>query len=383
MRLTFGLAALLIMASPAGLAATSDAPIAVTPENFPRAESDLRFSIAVRTAGVGKFFHERAPAPLDKQTVPHAERDVLNSNAVFDLDAGPVTIVLPDPGERYLSLQIIDEDGYTDAFDYGAGTHVLSKEKLGTRYALAALRIAVNPGDPQDLAAANALQDAVKVDQPNGPGVFQVPDWDAQSQIDVRTGLRVLAGTLPDTKGLAGARGKIDPIRRLIGSAVAWGTPPETDVLALDRTPKDNSGGAVYRVTLNDVPADGFWSVSVYNDRGFFSPNSQKAYSLTGATAKRGPDGDYTIQFGGCEASVVNCLPTPPEWDLAVRLYRPKPEALNGGWDFPRLALVPPPAPPPLPPPQTVKAAPSIRPAVDTTPTKPAKPAQKPKVTRP
>lgn len=80
---------------------------------------------------------------------------------------------------------------------------------------------------------------------------------------------------------------------------------------------------------------------------------------------------------------MVNCLPTPPEWDLAVRLYRPKPEALNGGWDFPRLALVPPPAPPPLPPPQTVKAAPPIRPAVDTTPTKPAKPAQKPKVTRP
>jgi len=378
MKWILGLAALLLTTSFAALASADDEPIPVTPDNFPRAESDLRLSVAVRGAGLGKFFHQRAPAALDKQTVPRAERDVLISTAVFDLDAGPVTIILPDPGKRYLSLQIVDEDGFTDEFDYGEGTHVLSKDKFGTRYVLAALRIAANPDDQQDLAAANALQDAVKVEQPRGAGVFQVPNWDAQSQIDVRTGLRVLAATLLDAKGLSGVRSKVDPVRRLIGSAVAWGVPPETEVFALDRTPKDNTGSAVYRVTLKDVPTDGFWSVSVYNDRGFFSPNSRKAYTLTSATAKPGPDGAYVLQFGGCDATVVNCLPTPPDWDLAVRLYRPKPEAVNGGWTFPPLALVPQPPPPPLPPAQNVKAAPPIKGASDAEAAKTSPPTVEP-----
>ncbi len=351
-------AAALSLAAPAFAV---DGSVPVTPDNFPRAESDLRFSIAVKNGAFGKFLHPRKPPALDRQTVPKAERDVLTSTAVFDLDAGPVTIALPDPGKRYLSLQIIDEDGYTDEVDYGAGTHVLSKDRLGTRYALAALRIAANPDDPQDLAAANALQDAVKADQPNGPGAFQTPNWDAPSQVDVRTGLRVLADTLRDAKGMSGARGKVDPVRRLIGSAVAWGAPPETDMLALDRTPPDNDGGAVYRLELKDVPVDGFWSVSVYNDRGFFTPNARNAYSLTSATAKPNPDGSFSLQFGGCGDATRNCLPTPANWRLAVRLYRPKPEAASGAWTFPQLALVPQPPAPPLPPPQTVKAAPPVQ----------------------
>ena len=40
-------------------------------------------------------------------------RDTLYSAAVFDLDAGPVTITLPDAGKRFMSMQVIDEDQYT------------------------------------------------------------------------------------------------------------------------------------------------------------------------------------------------------------------------------------------------------------------------------
>ena len=32
---------------------------------------------------------------------------------VFDIAAAPVTITLPDPGHRYMSLQVISEDEYT------------------------------------------------------------------------------------------------------------------------------------------------------------------------------------------------------------------------------------------------------------------------------
>jgi hypothetical protein len=38
---------------------------------------------------------------------------------------------------------------------------------------------------------------------------------------------------------------------------------------------------------------------------------------------------------GGCDGRIANCLPTPPGWSYLVRLYRPKPEILNGAWTFP------------------------------------------------
>ena len=115
-------------------AASADPPIAVTPDNFARAESDLYFSGVVKDGGFGKFMHRREPTPVAKQTVIRMNRDTLYSAAVFDLDAGPVTITLPDPGKRFLSMQVIDEDEYSPEVVYGAGVRTLTKEQIGTRY---------------------------------------------------------------------------------------------------------------------------------------------------------------------------------------------------------------------------------------------------------
>ena len=49
---------------------------------------------------------------MDKQGVIRSNRDTLYSMAVFDLDAGPVTVTLPDAGKRFLSLKVINEDHY-------------------------------------------------------------------------------------------------------------------------------------------------------------------------------------------------------------------------------------------------------------------------------
>jgi hypothetical protein len=102
-------------------------------------------------------------------------RDTLYSAAVFDLDAGPVTITLPETHGRFLSMQMIDEDEYTPAVYYGAGRHTFTKG-VGTRYLVAAVRIFVDPSDPKDLEAVHALQDAIKVEQPDGRGAFEISD---------------------------------------------------------------------------------------------------------------------------------------------------------------------------------------------------------------
>jgi hypothetical protein len=107
---------------PVALAQTAaGALVPVTVEDFVRAETDLFFGNAVKGGGFGKFQHRRAPMGVDDQFVVRGNRDTLYSIAVFDLEAGPVTITMPDAGKRFMSLQVIDEDEYVPNVYYGAG----------------------------------------------------------------------------------------------------------------------------------------------------------------------------------------------------------------------------------------------------------------------
>jgi hypothetical protein len=66
-----------------------------------------------------------------------------------------------------------------------------------------------DPNDAKDIQQANSLQDAVKVEQPSGPGVFEVANWDQASHRKVRDALLVLGSTLPDFKGAFGTKKSI------------------------------------------------------------------------------------------------------------------------------------------------------------------------------
>ena len=312
----------------------ADEPIPVTAENFVRAESDMYFSGVVKNGGFGKFDHTRDPAPLDKQTVIRLNRDTLYSAAVFDLDAGPVTITLPDAGKRFMSLQVINEDQYTYGVYYGAGSYTLNREGVGTRYVVTAVRTLIDPSDPEDLKQVHALQDAVAVSQAN-TGTFKIPAWDPVSQKKVRDALLVLATTLPDTYRMYGRKEEVDPVRFLIGAANGWGANPPEEALYLNIVPARNDGHTVYRLNVKDVPVDGFWSISLYNEEGYFQKNDQDAYSINNLTAKKDAEGTITIQFGGCDGKAANCLPIMPGWNYMVRLYRPGKEILDGTWKFP------------------------------------------------
>src|SRR5262245_5457706 len=92
------------------IAATDAIP--VTPDNFNRAETDMFFRMFIGRSGIGNFYHHREPPPIDAGGV-RPNRDTLYSEAVFDLDAGPVTISLPNACGRYMALQVIDEDHYS------------------------------------------------------------------------------------------------------------------------------------------------------------------------------------------------------------------------------------------------------------------------------
>lgn len=318
---------------PAAPAAAPDT-VPVTVAAFPRAETDLYFSNAVKDGGFGKFFHHRNVMGIDKQFVVRGNRDTLYSVAVLDLDAGPATVTMPDPQGRFQSLQIIDEDQYVPDVFYGAGQHTLTREDVGTRYVLAAVRTLADVNDPEDLKKATALQDAITVEQASA-GSFEVPKWDPVSQKKIRDALLTLSASMPDSKNAFGPRGEVDPVKYLIGSAAAWGGNPEKDALYFNVTPTQNDGKTIYRLKVGEVPVDGFWSISVYNAKGYFEKNPFDAYTLNNVTAKPSADGSIDVQFGGCDGKIPNCLPIAPGWNYLVRLYQPQPQILDGTWKFP------------------------------------------------
>jgi hypothetical protein len=196
------------------------------------------------------------------------------------------------------------------------------------------IRLLVNPHDDTELETVHALQDAIGLQQ-DDDGRFEVPQWDPVSQKTVRDALAQLAATLSNFSGMFGTKEDTEPVRRLIGAATGWGGNPERDATYFGVHPAKNDGATDYRLTVGEVPVDGFWSVTVYNKDGYFTPNPQNAYSLNNITAQRDTDGTITIQLGGCDATTSNCLPITEGWNYLVRLYRPQAEILNGEWTFP------------------------------------------------
>ena len=91
------------------------------------------FGDLVKDGGFGAFHHIRELSPIDNQLVIRQNRDTLYSAGVFDLDAGSVTITMPDAGGRFMSLQIITEDHYVPEVSYATGAHTLTRDEIGTR----------------------------------------------------------------------------------------------------------------------------------------------------------------------------------------------------------------------------------------------------------
>ena len=310
-------------------------PSPVTVSNFVRAESDYYFGKTVKRGGFGKLSHTRQMVPIDKQDVVRMDRDALYSSGVFDLKESPLTIILPDAGQRFISMQVISEDHYTVEVVYTPGPHVYTEDTIGTRYVQVIIRVLADPRNRDDIEVANTLQDAIKVEQPS-VGEFEVPNWDLVSQKKICDALNLLFGMLGDMPGaMFGSKSEVNPIRHLIGTAIGWGGNPTESVVYQVVYPKANDGKVLHKLTTKDVPVDGFWSVSVYNAKSFFQKNDLDAYSVSNLTAKPNPNGAITVQFGSCQKSTQNCLPIMQGWNYVVRMYRPRKELIDGSWKFP------------------------------------------------
>ncbi len=315
-------------------------PVRVTIENFRRAETDGYFEKFVKQGAFGTLNHERELADIDRQSVIRLNRDTLYSMGVFDLDASPVSITLPETGKRYMAVQVVNQDHYTTDVIYAPDSLILTKESIGTRYVALLIRTFVNPSNTADMQTVHTLQDSIGVTQ-QAAGRFEIGNWEQQSLTAVREALLNLAtanGGISSSR-MFGREDEVEPTQHLLGTAAGWGGNPSSAALYAGYEPAENDGKTAYQLTISDVPVDGFWSVSVYNKGGYFEKNDKDAYTVNNVTAERNTDGSVTIHFGGDE-NASNYIPITPGWNYLLRLYRPRRELLDGEWKAPEAERV-------------------------------------------
>ena len=135
--LSFALTATLVL-TPGAYAA--DEQVTVNIDNFGKAETDMQIGRMLKDAkGVNTWGHVRQPTPLDKQNVIRMNRDTLYSFAIVDTSEG-ATVTLPDVGDRYMSMMVVNNDGYINKVFHGGGTYELTMDEFDTHHVVIAMR---------------------------------------------------------------------------------------------------------------------------------------------------------------------------------------------------------------------------------------------------
>jgi hypothetical protein len=117
----------------------------------------------------------------------------------------------------------------------------------------------------------------------------------------------------------------------------------------LDESGAQLNGSHAYTVTFPKAalpPVKGFWSLTLYNEHHFFSPNEIKRYSVgtKNKTLVTAPDGSLTVYVQATPPEgekKANWLPAPKDnFTLYIRAYWPEDSVLNGNWTPPAVMKV-------------------------------------------
>lgn len=304
----------------------------VNVDNFRAAETARMFDNQLAMAGgVSAWFHYRAPMPIDAQPVIRTNRDTLYSGAVLDISQG-ATVTLPDAGGRYMTMMVINQEHYINRVFSQPGSYELTVDEHATAYVNTVVRTFVDPNDPEDIAAVNALQDGIVLET-GSTQPYTHPDYDEASLTATRDALLELGEGIPDTDRTFGKESEVEPTRHLIGTALGWGGLPDSEAYYYIEAEPRPAGR--YTFTFKDVPVDAFWSVTIYNRDGYFERNPYDAYNRNSVTAHADDDGTVTLDLGPDGEGLDNYLYVMDGWNCALRLYKPHQSVLDKTWTPP------------------------------------------------
>ena len=118
-----------------------------------------------------------------------------------------------------------------------------------------------------------------------------------------------------------------------------------------DESGKPLDGGSAYVLHVDKgavPPVNAFWSVTLYDSDGFQVANSLNQFAVSSwMPFKYDPDGSLDLYFQNTSPGAdkeVNWLPAPKgPFNLTMRLYAPKSDALTGKWNPPPVTKAAPP----------------------------------------
>jgi len=320
---------------------TSDAAqtTVVTDDNYGLAESEIifadyvaRIAAVTGTNGVGEWLHMRKGADPKDRTVMRINFDTIYSSMILDLTE-PATLTMPEIGGRYQSAWLITDEHYNPMAFVDPGTYTLTQENVGRRHATLVMRTQVNVMDPDDLEVVHAIQDQLKVEQKDKGSYTPSGNWDMEEVLAMRAKYQKIAQDEGiSSEVMFGKKGEVPLKEHNVGTAAGWGGfTAERAVypsIYSDSTEPQT-------LSLKDVPAGAFWSVTVYDAEGYPQGDS---YNINSAFAVADEDGSYTIHFGGA-MDAVNYMDIFEGWNLALRIYEPTEAYFNGEWVMPELEI--------------------------------------------
>ncbi|WP_053157774.1 DUF1254 domain-containing protein [Pseudomonas sp. P1.8] len=196
-------------------------------------------------------------------------------------------------------------------------------------------RIGIEAGKPFDMEALD----------PQIKAALQTVPQDAQALMTwkVPTLARVVNGWSMNTDTM-GVYGNYYLKRAIVAQVGLGANLPEDAIYPLnigDSNGKPLNGANKYILHFNKgetPPVNAFWSITLYDPEGFQVANSLDRFALSSwMPFKTNADGSLDIYFQNESPGKdleANWLPAPKgPFNLTMRLYGPKPEALNGKWD--------------------------------------------------
>jgi hypothetical protein len=317
------------------LAAAQDqaaSSVTVTPETYIRAETDRAFlGGAMQAGGVNLFDHHRAPTPVDQQPIVRMNKDTLYSGAIIDTEGG-ATITIPEiPGDRYVSVLLIDNDHYVPFVIYTAGTHKLPQD---TKYLGALIRLQIfDANDQAEIAQVNKLQDQFVITA-NSADPLPPFKWNMASLLTLTEQYEKEAHQLENYNGMQGPRGKLVKEKsRHLAAAAGWGLFPEQDAIYLNYN-GGHDDQQCYQASYQIPDNNAFWSITVYGSDGYMKSDNVVGNS---SNVKLNADGTFTVHYGSKEVcgDVPNRLDVTEGWNFLMRIYRPGPSVVDGTYKLP------------------------------------------------
>jgi len=312
----------------------------VTDENYGLAETQViiqsyvkKIAAATNSGGVGVWMHNKKAANPKDRDIMRKNYDTMYSWIVLDL-ATPATLVMKDIGDRYQSMWVISEEHYNPFAYTEPGEYTLTAENVGTPYAIVVVRTQANVTDAADVVLVNKAQETLEIRQAEKGTYVASHQWDMESLEAMRMKYQAIAKNekiSPDT--YFGKKGEPSLKEHNCGTAVGWGGFTKDQAAYVDYYPTSD---APQTLTLKDIPAKAFWSITVYDKTGFAVTET---YNINSQFVKTEKDGTAIIHFGG-DASQDNYMETFKDWTFILRMYLPADEYLNGSWVRPELAMV-------------------------------------------